>query len=388
MSTPACSNLKDWKSIPRKALSATEIVSALARLDGWKLSGDGANVAIEKTFSFTNYFRDHRLRERAGDVWRTRRTTTPTCRCTTTAAWCASTRTTWGASRSPTSTAHARRRAGGEPPHRHDRRDRRWLSRAAAPRSADAQRRGRRGTTASWWPATARHWPGRDARRRTADLPPARQEELRPWSATACALAGQRGRRHDRARWCRGATSSTGRRDPHQVLRGQPRPRADPDRGRARVLRAPAGARADRGRGRAHHADHRAQQERPGRNLRARLGAASRPTGACTTACCRCRSSASGEVDHALVAQSASRARPPWCSGPSGAGKSTLTNLLVPGATALTREISQALNSGKHTTTSTTGYWVDGGAQHRPDRLAGLPGIRPQPHRGRCSSPG
>ncbi|MES3001096.1 MAG: ribosome small subunit-dependent GTPase A [Pseudomonadota bacterium] len=45
--------------------------------------------------------------------------------------------------------------------------------------------------------------------------------------------------------------------------------------------------------------------------------------------------------------------------GPSGAGKSTLTNLLVPGATAQTREISQALNSGKHTTTSTTWYWID-----------------------------
>jgi ribosome biogenesis GTPase len=45
--------------------------------------------------------------------------------------------------------------------------------------------------------------------------------------------------------------------------------------------------------------------------------------------------------------------------GPSGAGKSTLINLLVPGASALTNEISQALNSGKHTTTSTTWYWVD-----------------------------
>lgn len=45
--------------------------------------------------------------------------------------------------------------------------------------------------------------------------------------------------------------------------------------------------------------------------------------------------------------------------GPSGAGKSTLINLLVPGATAQTGEISQALNSGKHTTTSTTWYWVD-----------------------------
>ena len=45
--------------------------------------------------------------------------------------------------------------------------------------------------------------------------------------------------------------------------------------------------------------------------------------------------------------------------GPSGAGKSTLINLLAPGALAQTGEISQALNSGKHTTTSTTWYWVD-----------------------------
>jgi ribosome biogenesis GTPase / thiamine phosphate phosphatase len=45
--------------------------------------------------------------------------------------------------------------------------------------------------------------------------------------------------------------------------------------------------------------------------------------------------------------------------GPSGAGKSTLINLLVPGAAAQTGEISRALNSGKHTTTATTWYWVD-----------------------------
>ena len=45
--------------------------------------------------------------------------------------------------------------------------------------------------------------------------------------------------------------------------------------------------------------------------------------------------------------------------GPSGAGKSTLINLLAPGALAQTGEISQALNSGKHTTTSTTWYWAD-----------------------------
>ena len=45
--------------------------------------------------------------------------------------------------------------------------------------------------------------------------------------------------------------------------------------------------------------------------------------------------------------------------GPSGAGKSTLINLLAPGALAQTGEISHALNAGKHTTTSTTWYWVN-----------------------------
>jgi ribosome biogenesis GTPase len=52
--------------------------------------------------------------------------------------------------------------------------------------------------------------------------------------------------------------------------------------------------------------------------------------------------------------------------GPSGSGKSSLTNLLVPAAKVLTAEISQALNSGKHTTTSTTLYWID------PDRTSAL----------------
>ena len=45
--------------------------------------------------------------------------------------------------------------------------------------------------------------------------------------------------------------------------------------------------------------------------------------------------------------------------GPSGAGKSTLINRLVPDANVLTNSISIALNSGKHTTTSTSLYWVD-----------------------------
>jgi ribosome biogenesis GTPase len=80
--------------------------------------------------------------------------------------------------------------------------------------------------------------------------------------------------------------------------------------------------------------------------------------------------------------------------GPSGAGKSTLINLLVPQAQAQTGEISQALNSGKHTTTTTTWYWVaparstalidspgfqEFGLHHiKPTQLAGLmPDFRP-----------
>ena len=45
--------------------------------------------------------------------------------------------------------------------------------------------------------------------------------------------------------------------------------------------------------------------------------------------------------------------------GPSGAGKSTLINLLAPDAKAQVGEISQALNSGRHTTTTTQWYWTD-----------------------------
>ncbi|HYP84847.1 4a-hydroxytetrahydrobiopterin dehydratase [Variovorax sp.] len=47
---------KVWQGQPRRALGATETVSALARLDGWTLCGDGADLAIEKTFRFANYF--------------------------------------------------------------------------------------------------------------------------------------------------------------------------------------------------------------------------------------------------------------------------------------------------------------------------------------------
>jgi len=59
--------------------------------------------------------------------------------------------------------------------------------------------------------------------------------------------------------------------------------------------------------------------------------------------------------------------------GPSGAGKSTLINLLAPGALAQTGEISQALSAGKHTTTSTTLYWVD---KERTTALIDSPGFQ------------
>jgi ribosome biogenesis GTPase / thiamine phosphate phosphatase len=59
--------------------------------------------------------------------------------------------------------------------------------------------------------------------------------------------------------------------------------------------------------------------------------------------------------------------------GPSGAGKSTLINLLAPGSLAHTGEISQALNAGKHTTTSTTLYWVD---EDRTTALIDSPGFQ------------
>lgn len=62
--------------------------------------------------------------------------------------------------------------------------------------------------------------------------------------------------------------------------------------------------------------------------------------------------------------------------GPSGAGKSTLINRLVPAARAQTNEISRALNSGKHTTTSTTWYWVDGVDGPKTTALIDSPGFQ------------
>ena len=47
---------KDWSTLTRRALTATEVVANLAKIEGWSLSGDGANVAIEKTYRFANYY--------------------------------------------------------------------------------------------------------------------------------------------------------------------------------------------------------------------------------------------------------------------------------------------------------------------------------------------
>jgi len=66
----------------------------------------------------------------------------------------------------------------------------------------------------------------------------------------------------------------------------------------------------------------------------------------------------SSDVDRALLMEHL-QGKTTLVLGPSGSGKSTLINLLVPGASVLTGEISQALNSGKHTTTSTHWYWMD-----------------------------
>ena len=57
--------------------------------------------------------------------------------------------------------------------------------------------------------------------------------------------------------------------------------------------------------------------------------------------------------------------------GQSGMGKSTLVNALLPDARATTREISTALDSGKHTTTHARCYRLDDGS-----RLIDSPGLQ------------
>jgi ribosome biogenesis GTPase len=59
--------------------------------------------------------------------------------------------------------------------------------------------------------------------------------------------------------------------------------------------------------------------------------------------------------------------------GASGVGKSTLLNRLVPEANAATREISQALDTGKHTTTHARMYALPG---HDGGDLIDSPGMQ------------
>ena len=54
--TESMIKVRDWSKIQRRALTPTEIVTRLSDLPGWKLSGDGADVAIEKSFSFFDYY--------------------------------------------------------------------------------------------------------------------------------------------------------------------------------------------------------------------------------------------------------------------------------------------------------------------------------------------
>jgi ribosome biogenesis GTPase / thiamine phosphate phosphatase len=60
--------------------------------------------------------------------------------------------------------------------------------------------------------------------------------------------------------------------------------------------------------------------------------------------------------------------------GPSGMGKSTLINRFVPQARAQVGEISLALNAGKHTTTTTTWYWL--GDEDTAGALIDSPGFQ------------
>ena len=54
MSTISMKN--DRSTLARRALTATEVVANLAQLEGWTLTGNDTAVAIEKTFSFANYY--------------------------------------------------------------------------------------------------------------------------------------------------------------------------------------------------------------------------------------------------------------------------------------------------------------------------------------------
>ncbi|MEO8249748.1 MAG: 4a-hydroxytetrahydrobiopterin dehydratase [Burkholderiales bacterium] len=49
------SEQKSASSLVQRSLNASEIVATLAKLEGWTLTGDGSDVAIEKTYKFPGY---------------------------------------------------------------------------------------------------------------------------------------------------------------------------------------------------------------------------------------------------------------------------------------------------------------------------------------------
>ena len=46
---------RDSLSLSERALTATEIVSQLSKLEGWSLHGDGENLQIEKSITFAGF---------------------------------------------------------------------------------------------------------------------------------------------------------------------------------------------------------------------------------------------------------------------------------------------------------------------------------------------
>jgi ribosome biogenesis GTPase / thiamine phosphate phosphatase len=78
------------------------------------------------------------------------------------------------------------------------------------------------------------------------------------------------------------------------------------------------------------------------------------------------------QAAHAVLAPLLAR-RVTLVLGPSGMGKSTLINRFVPQAAAQVGEISQALQAGRHTTTTTTWYWLD---EARTAALIDSPGFQ------------
>jgi ribosome biogenesis GTPase len=83
--------------------------------------------------------------------------------------------------------------------------------------------------------------------------------------------------------------------------------------------------------------------------------------------------SAPGTEDGLAALQARLAGRVTLMLGPSGAGKSTLVNRLAPGAAAQIGAISRALGAGRHTTTHTRWYWLDGA---RTAALIDTPGFQ------------